>query len=195
VRSSGSEASLTIIKGDPVIEATQRLLHAAQFFYRHLVEERSRPSTNEPEAFRYYFYAFINAAARSITWTMQSEEKEKYDAWKPKWHEQLTPAQRKLEKLTNDLRIAEAKRGGADFIVEFEEVALSKLFRNFEIQMGRPAYLMVEEAGPPGMRPGKTFRPSYYLESDDGKAEVTVVCKQYLDHVEKLVQDFLTAQQ
>ena len=101
----------------------------------------------------------------------------------------------KLEKLTNDLRIAEAKRGGADFIVEFEEVALSKLFRNFEIQMGRPAYLMVEEAGPPGMRPAKTFRPSYYLESDDGKAEVTVVCKQYLDHVEKLVQDFLTAQQ
>jgi hypothetical protein len=71
----------------------------------------------------------------------------------------------------------------------------SELLRNFEIQMGRPAYLMVEEAGPPGMPPAKTFRPSYYLESDDGKAEVTVVCKQYLDHVERLVQDFLTAHQ
>jgi hypothetical protein len=172
-----------------VIEATQRLLRGAQFFYRHLVEERVRPSTNEPEAFRHYFNAFINAA-RSITWTMQSEEKEKYDAWKPKWDEQLTSGQRKLEKLTNDLRIAEAKQGGADFIVEFEEVALSELLRNVEIQMGRPAYLMVEEAGPPGMPPAKTFRPSYYLESDDGKSEVTAVCKQYLDHVEKLVQDY-----
>jgi hypothetical protein len=36
-------------------------------------------------------------------------------------------------------------------------------------------------------------RPAYYLEHENGKAEVTAMCKQYLDYLEKMIQDFLAA--
>src|SRR5262245_47052649 len=66
-----------------MIERTERRLRAAKFFYQHLVTERQRTGINEPEAFEFYFGAFIEAA-RSIPWVLQNEEREKYDAWLPK---------------------------------------------------------------------------------------------------------------
>ena len=49
----------------------------ARFFYQHLIDERVRPSMNKPGAFGFYFSAFIGAA-RSVTWVMENEEKNKY---------------------------------------------------------------------------------------------------------------------
>ena len=125
-----------------MIEATQRKLNEAQFFYRHLVNERQRPSMNESGAFGYYFSAFL-AAARSVPWRMQNEEQEKYLAWNPTWEEKLTTEERKLLKLTNELRLDEVKREGANTIVEWEEIAIHELLgANLDLERQHPAYGM-----------------------------------------------------
>jgi hypothetical protein len=174
-----------------MIEATQRKLRQAQFFYRHLVAERDRTVTYDPEAFRCYFSAFL-MSARNVSWTMKHEEKKKYLAWMPAWEKQLTTDERKLLKLTNELRIDEVKRAGANTIVEWEEIALSELFsRNLDLERQHPAYGMHRSSAMPGALQPNARRPAYYLEHPDGKAEATAVCKQYLEYVEKLVREFL----
>jgi len=170
-----------------MIEKTQRKLHEAQFFYRHLVAERERTS-RKPGAFEYYFSAFLSAA-RSVPWRMEKEEKEKYLAWRPTWEEKLTSEERKLLKFTNELRVDEVHRAGADTIVESEEIAINELLSSSPYQ--HPAYSMRSSA-PPGL-PSAKARPAYYLKHPNGKAEVTAMCKQYLDYLEKLVREFLLA--
>jgi hypothetical protein len=109
-----------------MIEAAQRKLREARFFYGHLARERHRSAPpiqvdtretvsnrSEPEAFRFYFSAFIGAA-RSVTWAMKSEDTERYLVWEPTWKAQLTTEEEKLEKLTNDLRLDEVKRLGRE---------------------------------------------------------------------------------
>jgi hypothetical protein len=34
------------------------------------------------------------------------------------------------------------------------------------------------------------FRPTYYFEQEDGKEEVTALCKRYLDFLDKVLNDF-----
>jgi hypothetical protein len=172
-----------------MLGATQRKLREAQFFYRHLLDVQ-QGKRNEPEAFSFFFSAFIQAA-RNVTWVMGSEGKNKYDVWKPLWERELTEEEKKLEKLTNELRLDETKRRGAEIIVEPEEVETYELLRNFEIQMGRPAYLM--EAQPGSIVTPKFYRPAHYLETEDGKAKVTEICKRYLDFLEKKVAAFQVA--
>jgi hypothetical protein len=177
-----------------MIEATQRKLREAHFFYRQLVTERDRTFRNEPEAFRYYFSAFLSAA-RSVPWVMKKEEKAKYLVWKPTWDEQLTIEERKLEKLTNELRLDEVKRAGATTIVEPEEIAIHELFSaSFDLERQHPAYGMHVSAQPGVPAPSAKFlRPVHYLEDEGGKVEATAKCKQYLEYLEKLVRDFLAA--
>jgi light-regulated signal transduction histidine kinase (bacteriophytochrome) len=109
-----------------MLEKTQKKLSEAQFFYRQLVKEARRPSMNEPGAFGYYFSGFLSAA-RSVPWRMQNEEAEKYAVWRPKWEHKLTAEEHKLLKLTNELRLDEVKRAGANTVVEWEEIAIHEL--------------------------------------------------------------------
>jgi hypothetical protein len=175
-----------------MIERTLRKLRAAEFFYRHLVNEARRTSMNEPEAFEHYFSAFL-LTARSVPWVMQKEEREKYRVWSPTWEQKLTTEERKLLKLTNRLRIDETHRDGANTIVEWEEIAIHELLgANLDLERPHPSYHMHWSAQP-GVPSAKARRPAYYLEHEDGKAEVTAMCKQYLDYLEKLVREFLLA--
>ncbi len=77
-----------------MIPATQRKLREAQFFYRRLVSARQEPWKHETEAFSFYFSAFLSAA-RSVPWVLQNEQKEEYEAWKPRWEDKLTTDERK----------------------------------------------------------------------------------------------------
>jgi hypothetical protein len=170
-----------------MIEAAQRKLREASFFYGHLVSEQNRRGS-DPEAFRFYFSAFIEAA-RSLTWAMKAEETDKYLTWETVWKEQLTAEEIKLEKITNDLRIKEVKRLGADIIVEMEEIAVVEMFA----EPGFHAVYRQHTSGPPGVEQIKTKRPKFYFEHEDGKADLTVLCKEYLAYLEKKVGAFLAA--
>jgi hypothetical protein len=39
----------------------------------------------------------------------------------------------------------------------------------------------------------KTKRPKYYFEHEEGKADVIALCKEYLDYLEKKIQNFRSA--
>jgi hypothetical protein len=126
--------------GERAIAGSAKLLHhdpvaldfvqfELRFFYnllsnarRDLPEMTPRLSTDDPEAFRLYFSAFIQSA-RSVTWAIGNEGKDKWEAWKPKWNADSSEEDQKLKDLTNDLRIAE-KLGGADLPEEVVEVAI-----------------------------------------------------------------------
>jgi hypothetical protein len=84
--------------------------------------------------------------------------------------------------LTNELRLDEAKRGGANALVEWEEVALVAL-------TDEPWKQFVVPGSP------KTFRQTYYFEDEVGKEEVTALCKRYLDFLDKMLNDFCTDNQ
>jgi hypothetical protein len=72
-----------------MIEKTKMKLEEAQFFYRRLNECRKQPLASEPNAFRFFLSAFMQAA-RIVPWRLQIEEKQKYDAWRPTWERQVT---------------------------------------------------------------------------------------------------------
>jgi len=62
------------------IEATRRKLSEAEFFLRKLTTHQQQVFQNEPEAFGFYLSAFLSAA-RSVSFVLQAEQKERYDAW------------------------------------------------------------------------------------------------------------------
>jgi len=82
-----------------MIERTQRRLRQAQFFYQHLLNPRTS-TKGDPEAFGFYFSAFIQSA-RSVTWTLKNEETEKWKAWKQKWEPKQSEEEKKLLKITS----------------------------------------------------------------------------------------------
>ena len=176
-------------------EATRRKLDEARFFYGHLKRRQQIiTSTHDPREFRFYFSAFIQAA-RSVTWTLGNEEPEKWEAWEPKWKATRSNEEQKLLDLTNELRLDEAKRGGANPSVELEEVALQGLLRSvdFDLERQHPAYGMHRYSAIPGLpqppQP-KLFRPAYYFEDENGKVEVTALCERYLKLLEKVLNDY-----
>lgn len=170
-----------------MIEAAQRKLREARFFYRHLERERYRSDRDlDPEGFRFYFSALISAA-RSVTWAMQSEEPKRYAAWEPHWTAQLSSDDKKLEKLTNEMRLDEVKRRGADVSTTFEEMTAGELLKEMG---GDPASL---DKLYPGGSKLKSGRPRYFFENDDGDTDLLVLSKRYLDYLERKVGSFLAA--
>jgi hypothetical protein len=171
-----------------MIEKTQRRLRQAQFFYRHLLNPR-HSTKGDPEAFEFYFSAFIQAA-RSVTWTPGNEEPEKWEAWKQKWEPKQTEEEKKLLKLTNDLRTKEVHQGGTDLTMEFEEVAVEALLDAIPHQ--RFIYPH-QRRRLPAASTQTTIRaslPFHYFEDEKGKQEATQISRRYLDCLEKVVKGF-----
>jgi len=172
-----------------MIERTRRKLDEARFFYGRLVKERQRKTLMNPSAFGYYLSAFIQAA-RSVTWRLGNEESDKWKAWRPKWERTLSDEDKKLLRFTRKLRNAEVKQGGTDLVVELEEVEV-RLFMlsgaDFDLERQHPAHGM---SSMPGVAQPKMVRSTYYFEHEDGKEEVTEMCKRYLDFLDKMLNDF-----
>jgi hypothetical protein len=172
-----------------MIERTQKRLRQARFFYEHLLNERQQTFRHDPEAFRFYFSAFIQAA-RTVTWTLKKEEKKKWEAWEPKWRANLSNEEQKLLGITNTLRIAEVHQGGANLPEEFEEVAIDELLTaNLDLRRQHPAY-GIHVAAPPGVPQPKAYRPVHYFEDEEGKEEISALCLRYLEFLEKMVKGF-----
>jgi hypothetical protein len=173
-----------------MIEATHRKLREARFFHRHLMDLRhGRSATYEPEAFGFYFNAFISAA-RSVTWVLENEEKDTWEAWKPTWEATFTDEEWKFLKLTNKLRIAAVKLSGVKTIVEWEEVAIDELLSITNRERQHPAYGMHQSSQPGSSVSAKVMRRAYYLEQKNGKEEMTEIGERYLNFLEKVVQEF-----
>lgn len=99
-----------------MIEAAKKKLREELFFFDALSKEGGKVVRNDPEIFSYYLSAFLSAA-RSVTFTLQWEEKEKYDAWFPDWSDGLAEEDKKLFGLFVEQRNQNQKRGSAEVSV------------------------------------------------------------------------------
>ena len=98
--------------------------------------------------------------------------------------------EQKLLDITNEFRIAEEKRGGANLTKEEEEVAIEELL-SLGPRRQHPANLpyMFTDLGMQVAHP-KTLRHAYYFTNEEGKEEITALCLRYLNFLEKMVKDF-----
>jgi hypothetical protein len=85
------------------------------------------------------------------------------------------------------LRLDEVKRLGADLSANVEEISAGELV---EEMGGQIAFL---EKLVPGASKLKSSRPRFFFENDEGKADLVVLCKQYLSYLERKVHRFLAA--
>ncbi|RXZ45438.1 hypothetical protein [Crenobacter cavernae] len=172
-----------------MIEATKNKLHETKFFLHLLVKESEKLIRNEPEAFRYYLSAFLSAA-RSVTFALQSEEKEKYDKLFSAWMDNRTEEERQLFKLFKNQRNAEQKQGGATVSEALEYIPYVEIRSE---SLGDPTYSF-QWLGPHGTPHPTVGRPIHHFEFCGSLVEVTTLSKQYVDLLEQLVQDFMADQ-
>jgi hypothetical protein len=168
-----------------MIEKTQRRLRQARFFYEHLLNAR-RQTSGDPEAFRFYFSAFIQSA-RSVTWALKKEEREKWKKWEPMWRANRSEEEQKLLKIATDLRNVEVKEGGANLPMELEEVVIDAFVETSRVEASNP---MGGISAWGQVRKQKVNRLVHYFEDEDGKQEVTALCQRYLDVLENVIREF-----
>jgi hypothetical protein len=166
-----------------MIEATQKKLREARFFLNHLETENRRAVRSEPEAFDYLMSAFVSAA-RSVTFTLQAEEKVNYDRWFPKWLACRSKEDQALLTLMVSQRNAEQKQGGGDRRIEWEYVSVTGL--SSEELGGRVFW-----SAPPGEPPPQVGRQIRFLEHGGQETEALAACKRYYAFLAELVTQFI----
>jgi hypothetical protein len=168
-----------------MIERTQRRLRQVRFFYQHLVNARQQ-TRGDPEAFRFYFSAFIQAA-RSVTWTLSNEQPDMWKAWEPNWAANQSEEEQKLLKIATHLRNVEVKEGGANLPTELEEAVIDAFVETSRVEASNPMGGITVWGQ---FRKQKVKRPVHYFQDEDGKEEATALCLRYLYFLEKMVGDF-----
>jgi hypothetical protein len=173
-----------------MIENTQRKLREARFFLDYLVSESKRAVRNEPEAFTFFLSAFLGAA-RSVSFVLQKEEKQKYDAWFPSWKAALTSDETRLFKFMANQRTAEVKLTGAEKTSDLEQVLIRELPQE---NRSHPAYgYGVHDLSAPWTDPATVGIVVHYFTIDDSPQKVVDICALYLQLLERLVQDFINS--
>jgi len=167
-----------------------------------MLEAQTNKWNSEPGAFMYFYSAFIQAA-RNVTWVMGNEEEVKYKAWKPMWEKQLrSPEDKALEDATNELRLDEVKRGGAEVRMDWEEMSVAEIIaldhERSSYRGWHPAYEM-RTSSPPGVprdQP-KRMRASPVVVTKVGEvkfeAKMIELGKTYIEYLEKKVAAFEAA--
>src|SRR5260370_34128161 len=91
-----------------------------------------------------YFLSAFLSAARSVTWVLQVEEKDKYDAVYPAWEAMVDDMDLGLLRYMNGQRVAEVHKAGAavSSAVEYRKVS--------EVRVERDGHWQVLFTAPPG---------------------------------------------
>jgi len=167
-----------------MIDATQKKLREARFFAQMLGKVNRQPGCNEPEEFEFYLSGFLSAA-RAVTFALQYEEKDKYDAWFPAWFNNRGPEDQALLKDMITHRNSVQKRGGAETDQDWVYIPVTEIRTE---NRGHPAYGF-HWYGPPGTPP-PTFGVRVYSFKGSG-GEVISACERYLTILDSLVQEFI----
>jgi len=168
-----------------VIERTKKKLRELQFFLGKLQSESQTPSPNEPEATEFYLSAFLSAA-RSVTFALQYEEKDKYDNWFPSWREQRSADERELLDFLKAQRNNAQKRGHAEVTPDWQYIPVTKA----RWQQGADPGYEVRWWGPPGTSPPEVRRRVYRFSGPGGDSDIVATCKRGFDLLSALVQAF-----
>jgi hypothetical protein len=168
-----------------MIEATQKKLREARFFFQHLSNESQKPVSNDPETFEFYLNAFLSAA-RSVTLALQYEEKAKYDRFSP-WFRRLSPEDQQLLGFLKEQRNNAQHRGSPDVIVSSESVPINPLWTEHPAHPAYGFHLFGGEL----FGEAQIEVPVHLFQSSPGDHKVTLACERYLELLTRLVKDFL----
>ena len=171
-----------------MLEATQKKLREAKFFCRLLGQTSEEVVRNEPEAFEYYLSAFLSAA-RSVTFALQYEEKDKYYAWFPTWFSSRSEEEQQLLNFLREQRNYAQKRGGAEVNVVSDYIPVTEVRTD---NQGHPAYGF-HWVEPPGTPSPCVGIPVHSFGVSGNQQKVISVCKKYIDILDELLQDFIQA--
>ena len=175
------------VKIKMTIDLTKKKLREAKFFLQLLEQASQAFVLNDPESFEFYLSAFLSAA-RSVTFVLQHEEKEKYDAWFPDWFESLVPEHGELLDFLKDKRNMVLKQGYTGMGTTWEYVPVTDITTP---DHRHPAYGFHSFA-PPGT-PAVVVGHQVYLWV--GARDVLSTCKLYCELLDRLVYDFTEAHQ
>jgi hypothetical protein len=170
------------------IPATQKKLRETYFFLGQL-REKAKAFRLDTEEFEFFLSAFLSAA-RSVTFALQAEEKEKYDAWLPQWFQNRSEEDQELLEFMRVQRNVEQKRGGAEFSVTLEDVPVTEVRMD---SRGHPAYYGFFWSGVPGTPPPRVGRYVRQFELSGSPVEVVQACDRYATLLRELVQYFTKA--
>ncbi len=169
------------------VPATKKKLREARFFLQHLQRRATAPPPADPEDFEFFLSAFLSAA-RSVTFALQNEENEKYNAWFPAWRDLRDSKDQDLLKFMNDQRVSAVHRKGADVSLDWEYIPMTEVRNN---DRSHPAYGFHYFA-PPGTPVPKVGRSVYYFELG-GQTKAVDTCTRYLALLDDLVNGFVQA--
>ena len=168
------------------LPATDKKLREA----RHFLEQMRVAATGVPvraEEFEFALSAFLNAA-RNVTFAMQSEEKEKYDAWFPAWKARLFADESSLLDDMKRQRNADQKTGGAHTSSSIQYVpAAVRPSGHVDSAAG------VSVVGIAGTLDVAVGRLVHEFNGRSGTRLVLPECQRYLALLERLTNDFRAA--
>lgn len=167
-----------------MIDVTQKKLREARFFMHILGNANRQPVRNEPEEFEFYLSAFLSAA-RAVTWALQHEQKDRYDAWFPSWLNKRGEEDQAFLKAMIEHRNFVQKRGGAELNQEWEDIPVTEIRMD---NRAHPAYGF-HWFGPPGT-PAPTVGMPVYSFKGSGD-DVISACQLYLQLLDNLVGEFI----
>jgi hypothetical protein len=171
-----------------MIEATKKKLREATFFFNELSRESGKVVRHDPELFSYYLSAFLSAA-RSVTFALQWEEREKYDRWFPRWSEGVTEEDKELFGFFVNQRNQNQKRGSADVSAVLEFIPVTEVRQD---PQRHPAYGF-HWSSLPGAPPPEVGISKGLFSFNGSQLEVTSACKRYVRLLESLIADFISS--
>jgi hypothetical protein len=173
-----------------MIAKTQKRLRAARFFLQDL-QNRARAFRSDPEAFEFVLEAFLSAA-RSVTWVLQKEEKEKYDAWfEPVWMSKLSKDDETSFRGMKKRRNAAEKEGDAGVIVEWEDIPLWEFTPSDRTNPASWGYQAFGSSVTPGIDPPRHRHPTHYFGPQETRIKAVDACVHYYELLDQLVREFL----
>jgi hypothetical protein len=165
------------------IPKTLKKLREAKFFLGWM-EKAARSTNLEREDFEFYFSAFLSAG-RSVTFVLQKEQKNLYEARYGPWESGLTPKDQSLMKFMNEQRVAELHLLGANVEAAIEMVPMTV----FEMERGIDLRYTMSWYGSTDAPPPEIGRKVHYFEHATGK-QVLSTCTQYFRLLESCAREF-----
>jgi hypothetical protein len=133
------------------------------------------------EEFGFYLSAFLSAA-RSVTWVLQNESKERYDAFYPGWLKALADDDHELLVKMNDQRVNEVHKLGVTASAEERAIPI------FDVRE-TGADVTVSSAARP--QPRSTISvPTWRLTLSGTPSELIDLCLRYVDLLKVLLEEF-----
>jgi hypothetical protein len=115
------------------------------------------------------------------------EETKKYKAWIGSWEARRTEAERALQARMIKMRNTSTHQGRIKTTIRSKEVPIIVAPPSpYQVHALRAYALSVRQGGGPW-----TISDVHYVQLNGSEQEVVAVCEQYVDHLTKLVQDFI----